>query len=141
MEQVLLNMVGNARDAMTEGGNIIILVDDEPMVRDIAARILSAQGYRVIEASNGPEALHLQWSHGEPVDLLITDVVMPLMSGKELAHRLLESRPGLPVLYLSGYTQDVILNQGVMEENTVLLTKPFTSVSLLEKVREVLNRQ
>lgn len=120
------------------GGATILLVDDEPLVRDIAARILRGHGYSVIEASNGPDALRCQREGKLNVDLLITDVVMPTMSGKELADRIQEVLPGTKTLYVSGYTHNVILHQGILKENVHLLTKPFSSTGLLQKVREML---
>lgn len=129
------------QDEFTSGTETIMLVDDEPMVRDIAARVLRSQGYRVLEASNGAEALHIQSEWEGNIDLLVTDVVMPLMGGKELAQRLQQSRPDLKVLYMSGYTQNVILQQGVLKPDVVLITKPFTSSDLMKKVYEVLNTE
>ena len=125
-------------DDLPEGTETVLLVDDEPMVRDIAARTLRAQGYRVLEASNGAEALHLQSEWKGEIDLLLTDVVMPLMGGKELAQRLQELHPNLKVLYMSGYTQNVVLQQGVLKPGILLLTKPFTASGLFQKVREAL---
>lgn len=124
---------------LPEGTETILLVDDEPMVRDIAVQRLRGQGYRVLEASNGPEALHIAGEWLEDIDLLVTDVVMPLMSGKELAQRLQEVRPGLKVLYMSGYTQNVILNQGILKPGFILLTKPFSTSDLLQKTREIID--
>jgi PAS domain S-box-containing protein len=126
-------------DDLPSGTETILLVDDEPMVRDIAARILRSQGYRVLEASNGADALHIQSDWEGSIDLLVTDVVMPLMGGKELAQRLQQSRPDIKVLYMSGYTHNVILRQGVLKPDVALITKPFTSSDLGKKVREVLN--
>jgi PAS domain S-box-containing protein len=126
------------QDDLPAGTETILLVDDEPMVRDIAARILRGRGYRVLEAANGPEALHLQREWTRPIDLLLTDVIMPLMSGKELAEHLREAQPDLSVIYMSGYTQNIILQQGVLQPDVVLITKPFSSMTLLQKVREAL---
>ncbi|HLK56731.1 MAG TPA: response regulator [Chthonomonadaceae bacterium] len=121
------------------GTETILLVDDEPMVRDVTSRILQKQGYRVLEASSGPEAMQRYGKRLNEVDLLMTDVVMPTMSGKELAQRLTELHSELKVLYVSGYTQHIISQQGVLEVDHALLTKPFSPGALLQKVREVLN--
>ncbi len=126
------------QDNLPAGTETILLVDDEPMVRDIASRTLRNYGYRVLEASNGAEALHLQGEWPGSIDLLVTDVVMPLMGGKELAQRLQSLNPKLTVMYMSGYTQNVVLQQGVLKEGVVMLIKPFNSASLLRTVREVL---
>jgi two-component system, cell cycle sensor histidine kinase and response regulator CckA len=125
-------------ESLPEGTKTILLVDDEPMVRDIAARTLEAQGYRVLEAGNGAEALHRDSEWQGHIDLLVTDLVMPLMDGKELAQRLLERHPDLHVLYISGYTQNAVQQQGILMPGVNLLTKPFTVAGLLRKVRETL---
>jgi DNA-binding NtrC family response regulator len=103
-----------------------------------AHTILKRHGYRVINAHNAGEALLLCERHQGPIDLLLTDVVMPHMSGAELAKRLAETRPELKVLYMSGYTDDSILRHGVLESEMMFLQKPFTSESLTRKVREVI---
>jgi len=99
---------------------------------------LEAKGYTVIEAENGEVGLRLAEAHTAPIHMVITDVVMPGMGGRELAKRLLESRPQAKVLYLSGYTEDAIVQQGVLETETAFLQKPFTLQALSRKVREVL---
>lgn len=127
-------------DILPSGTETVLVVDDEPMVRDIASRALRARGYRVLEASSGTEALHLQRESMAQIDLLITDVVMPLMGGKELAQHLRAVCPSLKVVYMSGYTQNVILQQGVLKPDVVLLVKPFVAQSLFDKVLEALAR-
>jgi DNA-binding response OmpR family regulator len=97
------------------------------------------QGYEVIEARHGAEALALEGGHEGPIHLLLTDVVMPEMSGRELAQRLLPLRPEMNVLYMSGYTDDAIVRHGVLEAGMALLPKPFTPDALAAKVREVLD--
>jgi len=130
-----------APEHLPSGTETILLVDDEPMVRDIAARVLRSQGYRVLEASNAAEALHVQDKWEGAIDLLLTDVVMPLMGGKELSQRLQQLCPGIKVLYMSGYTHNVILHQGILKPDVALITKPFTSSGLVKRVREVLNAE
>jgi len=119
----------------------LLLVDDEPMIRDVAGRILREKGYQVLEARNGADALQIQSEWNDEIDLLITDVVMPLMGGRELEERIQRLRPHMKTLYMSGYTQNVIVREGVLKSNIMLLTKPFTSVSLLQKVYEALEAQ
>ena len=97
------------------------------------------QGYEVIEARHGAEALTLAAGHEGPIHLLITDVVMPEMSGRELAQRLVPLRPEMNVLYISGYTDDAIVRHGVLEAGMALLPKPFTPDALAAKVREILD--
>jgi signal transduction histidine kinase len=117
----------------------VLLVEDEPSVRSLAARMLRSQGYRVVEASSGEHAIGQAAELREPIDLLLTDVVMPGMSGRQLAVRLTESQPGLKVLFMSGYTDNVMAQHGVLEPGTELLEKPFTLHSLGDKVRAVLD--
>jgi CheY-like chemotaxis protein len=120
----------------------VLLVEDEPSVRDLALRLLNQQGYKVLEAANGEEALRVVQEHaGEKIHLLLTDVVMPQMGGKELANRLKLLRPDVKVLYTSGYTDDAIVHHGVLEPGTHFLQKPFSPKTLSHKVREVLDRE
>ncbi len=122
------------------GSETILLVDDEPMVRDAAARILREHGYEVLEAGTGSEALHIATLWQNPIHLLLTDVVMPLMGGKELAERLHSFRPEIRVLFMSGYTQNTILQSGILNPGIQLLTKPFSASSLVRKVGEELGK-
>jgi CheY-like chemotaxis protein len=120
-------------------GEIILLVEDAERVRAVVREILEMQGYEVIEARHGAEALMLEAGHKGPIHLLITDVVMPEMSGRELAQRLVTLRPEMGVLYISGYTDDAIVRHGVLEAGMALLPKPFTPDALAAKVREILD--
>ena len=99
---------------------------------------LKSKGYTVMEACDGVEGLKVAEEYPDPIDILITDVVMPGMSGRELAQRVTAARPQIKVLYLSGYTEDAILHEGVFEPGTAFLQKPFTLHGLARKVREVL---
>ena len=125
----------NADAAAT--GETILLVEDEDAVRNACRRILERAGFRVVEARDGVQAL--TELADTPIDLLLTDVIMPGgVSGKDLAARLQDARPGLPVLFMSGYTADVIAKRGILEPGIIVVEKPFTSSDLLGKVREVL---
>jgi PAS domain S-box-containing protein len=121
------------------GRETILLVEDQTEVRDLARDILHGSGYTVLEARNGAEALQLWDQHGGAVELILTDVVMPQMGGRELADRLLAARPGLRVLYMSGYTDDTLGREGVLDPARAYLPKPFSSASLLRRVRDVLD--
>jgi CheY-like chemotaxis protein len=123
---------------LASGHETVLVVEDQAEVRKLAMAILSKNGYRLLEASSGPEALSLAEAFPEPIDLLVTDVVMPGMTGRELAGRLQTLRPGLKVLYTSGYSADVIARQGMLDPGVVYLSKPFTPGDLAGKVREVL---
>jgi len=121
------------------GSETVLVVEDEPAVRVVEVRVLREQGYRVLEAANGVEAMRVALAHPGPIHLLVTDVVMPQMSGRELAERLRRIVPQLRVLYLSGYTDNAIVHHGVLDEGVAFLQKPFTAVALARKVREVLD--
>jgi PAS domain S-box-containing protein len=125
--------------AAPHGSETVLLVEDEPEVRGLARDILHQQGYTVLEAADGDEALHVGREHGGPIHLLVTDVVMPQMGGRELADRLRAGRTETKILYVSGYTDDAILRQGVSETGTAFLPKPFTAAALAHKVRQVLD--
>jgi CheY-like chemotaxis protein len=125
--------------AALRGTETILLVEDEEQVRAVVLNILRRQGYRVIPAQNGGEALLLCEKHSGAIDLLLTDVVMPRMSGPELAKRLAMTRPEMKVLCMSGYTDDSIVRHGVLEGHVAFLQKPITPASLARKVREVLD--
>jgi PAS domain S-box-containing protein len=123
------------------GSETILLVEDEPLVRSMTREILEISGYRVLEADGGEAALRLCDDFAGNIDLMLTDVVMPKMSGRELADRVSSSRPGMRVLYASGYTDEVIAHHGVLEPGTEFIHKPFTPETLSLKVRQVLDRR
>ena len=120
-------------------GETILLVEDAQRVRAVVREILEMQGYEVIEARHAAEALTLSAGHEGPIHLLLTDVVMPEMSGRELAQRLVPLRPEMNVLYISGYTDDAIVRHGVLGAGMAFLSKPFTPDALAAKVREILD--
>jgi two-component system cell cycle sensor histidine kinase/response regulator CckA len=121
------------------GSETILVTEDDDTLRMLICRMLQTGGYRVLEARHGVDALLVSEETQSPVHLLVTDVIMPKMSGRELADRLLQRRPGIKVLYISGYTDNAIVHQGVLEEGTEFIQKPFSVKDLLKKVREVLD--
>jgi PAS domain S-box-containing protein len=121
------------------GSETILLVEDEDVVRGLARQILEQAGYNVLDASGGEEAIRLCRERRGPIDLLLTDVVMPETSGREIARRLTKLRPATRVLYMSGYTDDAIVHHGVLDSDVEFIQKPFTPVALARKVREVLD--
>jgi CheY-like chemotaxis protein len=133
------SVVSSPVETLLTGTETILLVEDEESIRNLAVRILKRAGYTVVESSNGEEALQLSAAHKGPLDLLITDVVMPRMSGPEVAEHLMTLRPGLKILYFSGYTDDMTLAHGLSESHTAFLQKPFEIDNFLAKVREVLS--
>jgi len=120
-------------------GETILLVEDAQRVRAVVREILEMTGYTVLEARHGAEAVEVATRHAGPIHLLVTDVVMPQMSGRELAQRLATLRPDLKVLYMSGYTDDAIVRHGVLASGIAFLSKPFTPDALALKVRELLD--
>ena len=126
--------------ATARGHETVLVVEDEPPLRELAARVLAAAGYTVLQAANGADALALLARHAEPVHLVFTDVVMPGMNGRELAARLAQLRPAIRVLYTSGYTEDAILRHGVLDDPGRFLSKPYTPSVLRRRIREALDR-
>jgi two-component system, cell cycle sensor histidine kinase and response regulator CckA len=124
-----------------EGSETILIIEDEDVVRNLACRGLRDQGYVVIEARNGVEALDYIKDHPETVDLVISDVVMPEMGGRELAQKLMQSEPDLPVLFMSGYTGDDVVHRGLLDPGAPFQQKPFTPIGLAAKVRSMLDQQ
>ena len=122
-----------------EGTETILLAEDQPEVRSVARAVLERYGYRVLEASHGDEALRIVRRAQQPIHLLLSDVVMPSMSGPELARLVQLEEPGIRVLYASGYTDDAIVRHGVLDPGVAFLQKPFTPTSLLSKIRELLD--
>ncbi len=125
--------------ANLEGNETILVVEDNEDVRKTIVSMLRAKGYIILEAESGRQAEALFGDGGDHIDMVITDVVMPRLSGRELAKKFLEKRPDLPVLYVSGYTDEVISHHGVLEAGASLLQKPFTMDELLAKTRSLLD--
>jgi len=123
------------------GRETILLVEDEPDLRELTRTVLAARGYNVIEAANAEDAERLASDRRDAgkIHLLLTDVIMPGVSGRELAKRVLARQPAMRVLYMSGYTYNVIAQNGTLEKGVAFLQKPFTPSGLVEKVREVLD--
>jgi CheY-like chemotaxis protein len=123
-----------------EGGKeTILLVEDEDNLRRLARQYLEKQGYNVVDAADGAMALQIAVAHEGVVHLLLTDVIMPGINGRELAQRMLEIRPNVKVLYMSGYTENVIAHNGTLDAGVSLLQKPFNLRDLKDRVREVLD--
>jgi len=137
-------VTSTARDPTTPaerkgGGETVLVVEDEDAIREVTRRILSRHGYNVIVARSGPAALQTLQEHGGEIDLLLTDVVMPQMLGKEVVERVRALRPDVRALYMSGYAQPVLASEGTLDPGVTLVEKPFSEAVLLAKVREVLD--
>jgi CheY-like chemotaxis protein len=127
------------RSTFAEGGETVLVVEDEKMVRNLAVRLLESCGYEVWAAASGPDALALAERRAGRVDLLLTDVVMPQMNGRQLADTLSKKYPQLKILYTSGYTDDVIAHHGLLDEGVRFIAKPYSRHALATKVRETLD--
>ena len=137
-----ITVESNVADVESLGGaETILVVEDQVEVRQLAVEVLRSYGYQVLEAANGGDALLLCERNSAPIHLMVTDVIMPGMTGRELAQRLQQIRPDTKVLYMSGYATDVIANKGILESGVAHLPKPFAPSSLARKVREVLGAQ
>jgi len=130
-----------AETPIPSGSETILLLEDEAVVRGLARQILEQAGYCVMEAERGEEAVQLCAEGSQHIDLLLTDVVMPQTSGKEVADRVSKLRPGLRVLFMSGYTDEAIVHHGVLDSNVEFIQKPFAPAALARKVREVLDSE
>lgn len=124
-----------------QGTETVLVVEDEAAVRALVAEVLRCSGYRVLTAESGEAALAVSARHDGPLDLLLTDLIMPGITGRELARRLQEARPPLKVLYVSGYAEDVIAHRGKLDGDVAFLAKPFAPEALLDKVREVIAQE
>ena len=120
------------------GSETILVVEDNEMAREVAVSILEQLGYTVLSAAGGNDALSLLFHHEGPMNLLLTDVVMPDMDGKTLFSKISRIRPGIPVLFMSGYTQNVIAHHGVLDAGVYFIQKPFSIHALAAKVQEAL---
>jgi len=120
------------------GGELVLLVEDEPAMREVTRRILTRNGYQVISTAGGQEAVNAAAAGPDPITLLLTDVIMPGMQGREVAERVSGIQPGMAVLFMSGYTEGLLSAQGVIEPGINLIEKPFTEASLLTKLRDIL---
>ena len=137
-EPSIVENTNNATPAALKGAETILLAEDEDGVRHVVAQMLREQGYTVLQADGGAEALRIAQTHAGPLELLVSDVMMPRMTGPELAERLRGVRPDMRVLFVSGYTDGEIVRGGELEPGTAFLQKPFTREQLATKVREVL---
>jgi DNA-binding NtrC family response regulator len=122
------------------GSETVLIVEDDDSLRNLARKILELYGYSVQEAENGEDALRVSEKYDGQIDLLLTDVVMPKMSGRETAERLQPLYPQMKVIYMSGYTDNAIVHHGVLEPGLNFLEKPFSPEGLARKVREVLDQ-
>jgi CheY-like chemotaxis protein len=123
----------------TTTGETVLIVEDEEALREVTARIFTRSGYRVLTAAHGADALALATSHEGDIHLLVTDVVMPKMLGKEVTEKIRMLRPHIEVLYMSGYAQPVLASQGRLDRDVNLIEKPFTAASLIAKAGQILN--
>jgi signal transduction histidine kinase/CheY-like chemotaxis protein len=123
----------------TPSGETVLIVEDEPALREVTRRIFTRNGYQVLTAGNGPDALSMAREHTGEIHLLVTDVVMPHMLGREVAEKMLEIKPGIEVLFMSGYARPVLASQGRLEPGVALVEKPFSEADLMAKAAQVLN--
>lgn len=140
-EQICATEENVTQTSLPRGIGTVLLVEDEPMVRSIARSTLEMSGYRVIEAANGREALVIVDQQEETIDLVLTDVMMPQMGGRELAAHVTSRLPGTKILYMSGYTDDALMHHGVLKTNIAFLEKPFTPDTLSRRVRDILGEK
>ncbi len=118
----------------------VLLVEDSDVVRDVVARMLESDGLTVLQAAGGEEALELARRGDAPVDLLLTDIVMPEMSGVELADRLERERPGIRILFMTGYAEEFVVKEEILGKNRECIGKPFTLEEIVTRVRKILSR-
>jgi CheY-like chemotaxis protein len=140
LEAVEPARAGDIATPVVGGTETVLLVEDEPLVRELAVTALREKGYTVIEAGNGEEGLRIAQQHSGRIDLVFTDVVMPVMNGKEMAGALHKSRPDAKVLFTSGYSEEVIGHHGLLRTGIQFLQKPYVAATLARRVREVLDQ-
>ena len=139
-------VTSNAEDegsgvALPRGSETVLVVEDEESVRDVLHQMLEGNGYRVLMARDGAEALQIADTHAGAIHLLVTDVIMPGMTGREVVERVTATHPETKVLYISGYTEEAISRHGVVSPGTAFLSKPFGAAAFLLKIRDLLDRR
>jgi two-component system, cell cycle sensor histidine kinase and response regulator CckA len=139
-EQVELRPATAPETALAHASETVLLVEDESALREMTAELLRGEGYTVLEAADGLTAIAESSHYEKPIDILLTDVVLPGLNGREVASRISAVRPQVKVVYISGYTAPSIVNQGLLDSTVVLLSKPFTRIALLRQLRAVLDR-
>jgi two-component system, cell cycle sensor histidine kinase and response regulator CckA len=139
-DEVVNATQNRAQEILLGHGEAVLVVEDEPALLSMNEMMLDRLGYRVLAASTPEEAIRLAEQHANEISLVITDVVMPGMNGRELAERLQSLYPGIKIIFMSGYTADVIAHRGVLDENVNFIQKPFSKKDLSIKVREVLGK-
>jgi two-component system, cell cycle sensor histidine kinase and response regulator CckA len=139
LDSITAALPATPSDFVIQGSETILIVEDEAAVRTLACRVLAGSGYKMLEAADGMEALYLVKNSTQQIHMVITDVVMPGISGKALLSRIEEISPGIKSLFISGYTENAIVHHGVLDSGIAFLQKPFTVDGLLRKVREVLD--
>ncbi|GAA3913535.1 hybrid sensor histidine kinase/response regulator [Actinoplanes auranticolor] len=140
-DEVALPIEEAPRYQHTPAGETVLIVDDQEALREVTGRIFTRGGYHVITAADGPEAIRLAAEHDGDIHLLLTDVVMPTMLGKEVADRIRMIKPNIEVIFMSGYAQPVLASEGKLDPDVVLIEKPFTASGILEKAGQALNNQ
>jgi CheY-like chemotaxis protein len=125
--------------AAAPGHETVLLVEDETAVRKLVSEVLRSAGYHVLSADDGGTALYLAQGYGEPIHLLLTDVIMPKVGGSAVASQLARTRPGLRILYMSGFTEDAVVRNGILNDSVAFLQKPFSPSQLLSLVRKLLD--
>jgi CheY-like chemotaxis protein len=140
VHEAISEVTASEVDHRTLGGETVLVVEDENAVRDLTVRMLKQLGYVVLAAASGSEAVAISNAYADRLALLVTDVVMPQMSGRQVADALLAARPDIKVLYLSGYTESTVIHHGVLDSAVDFLPKPFSREALGRKVREILGR-
>jgi DNA-binding NtrC family response regulator len=132
---------GEAKDVSFRGDETILLVEDQEAVRESAAEFLTENGYNVLRAKEGLEALKIAEQHNQPIHLMLTDLIMPHMSGRELSEKIAGIHPETKIVFMSGYSNNLLSNEQILDPKHVLLQKPFRLSALGQRVRETLNRQ
>jgi two-component system cell cycle sensor histidine kinase/response regulator CckA len=140
-ERLAMGKSGHGLRLMPRGSETVLLIEDEDAVRTLARHVLSTCGYMVLEAADGREAVRVAGQHPGRIDLVVSDVVMPHLGGRQLVERLAAVKPGMKVLFVSGYTDNALVRHGVLEAEYAFLQKPFTLTALAQKVREVLDQK
>jgi DNA-binding NtrC family response regulator len=125
--------------AVARGSETVLIAEDEPDLRELTRMFLQEHGYKVIDAASAEQALKIADALSEPIHLLLTDVIMPGMSGRQLAERIQDRRPQTKIIYMTGYTDDMIVQHKVLEPGVNMLQKPFTRLDLVQKVRSTLD--